>query len=36
MGNQATSGENAYNINLTKDNLLGEGMFGAVYKITRK
>ncbi len=33
MGN-AQSGENAYNIKLTETNKLGEGMYGAVYKIT--
>ncbi len=35
MGN-TQSGEKAYNIKLNEKNLLGEGAFGAVYKITRK
>ena len=29
-------GENAYKIELNKENLLGNGNFGSVYKITRK
>ncbi len=36
MGNYATSGEKAYYIKLTKENKLGEGNYGEVYKITRK
>jgi serine/threonine protein kinase len=32
MGN-ATSGEKAYSMKLTEKNKLGEGAFGAVYKI---
>ncbi len=36
MGNNATSGEKAYSIKLTKENRLGEGMYGSVFKIKRK
>ncbi len=36
MGNRATSGELAYNINLTKENFIGEGTYGDVYKIYSK
>ena len=36
MGNYATSGEKAYYIKLSKENKLGEGNYGEVYKITRK
>ena len=36
MGNKATSGEHAYNINLTKENFIGEGTYGDVYKIYSK
>ncbi len=36
MGNNATSGEKAYLIKLTDKNKLGEGSFGAVYKIMTK
>jgi serine/threonine protein kinase len=35
MGN-SIDGEAAYNINLTEENMIGEGMFGQVYKIKRK
>jgi len=33
MGNNAISGEKAYYMKLTEDNKLGEGSYGAVYKI---
>ena len=33
MGNTATKGEKAYSIKLTDENKLGEGSYGAVYKI---
>ena len=36
MGNNATSGEKAYSMKLTEKNKLGEGAFGAVYKIMTK
>ena len=36
MGNYPTSGEKAYYIKLTKENKLGEGQYGVVYKISRK
>ncbi len=36
MGNWWTSGEHAYNINLTKENFIGEGTYGDVYKIYSK
>jgi hypothetical protein len=36
MGNTATSGEKAYSMKLTEKNKLGEGAFGAVYKIMTK
>jgi serine/threonine protein kinase len=36
MGNQATSGELAYKISLTKENFIGEGQYGDVYKIYSK
>jgi len=36
MGNRATSGEGAYNINKTKENFIGEGTYGDVYKIYSK
>ena len=36
MGNAATKGVDAYSMNLTDNNKLGEGVFGAVYKIMTK
>ena len=36
MGNWWTSGEHAYNIDLTKENFIGEGTYGDVYKIYSK
>jgi serine/threonine protein kinase len=33
---EQSSSEDAYNIELTDENLLGEGSFGQVYKIERK
>ena len=36
MGNVASSGEKAYSMNLSEKNKLGEGAFGAVYKIMTK
>jgi serine/threonine protein kinase len=36
MGNVPTSGEDAYTLTLNKENKLGEGSFGCVYKIKRK
>ena len=36
MGNYPTSGQNAYYINQSKDNKLGEGSFAKVYQITMK
>ena len=36
MGNTATSGPEAYEMNLTEKNKLGEGAYGAVYKIMTK
>jgi serine/threonine protein kinase len=33
---EQSSSEDAYNIELTDENLLGEGSFGQVYKIQRK
>ena len=36
MGNVATKGENAYSMNLSEKNKLGEGSYGAVYKIMTK
>ncbi len=36
MESSPESGESAYNIDLTKENKLGFGTFGAVYKIKRK
>jgi hypothetical protein len=36
MGNTATSGPDAYKMKLTDKNKLGEGAYGAVYKIMTK
>ena len=36
MGNRASSGEHAYKINLTKENSIGEGTYGDVFKIYSK
>jgi hypothetical protein len=36
MGNRATSGKRAYNINITNENFIGEGTYGDVYKIYSK
>jgi serine/threonine protein kinase len=36
MGNSATKGPDAYHMKLTKENKLGEGTYGAVYKIKTK
>ena len=36
MGNAATKGLDAYSMKLTDKNKLGEGAFGAVYKIMTK
>jgi hypothetical protein len=36
MGNVATSGEKAYEIIQTNENLLGEGNYSEVYKIRKK
>jgi serine/threonine protein kinase len=36
MGNSATNGPDAYYMKLTEENKLGEGTYGAVYKITTK
>ena len=36
MGNVATKGENAYSMKLSEKNKLGEGSYGAVYKIMTK
>jgi serine/threonine protein kinase len=36
MGNWATSGEHAYKISLTKENFIGDGQFGDVYKVYSK
>ena len=36
MGNGATSGEHAYTIKLTEQNLLGEGADAKVYKVEAK
>ena len=36
MGNNSMAGEKAYSIKLIKENKLGEGMYGSVYKIKRK
>ena len=36
MGNGASQGEKAYSMKLTDKNKLGEGAFGAVYKIMTK
>ena len=36
MGNRVTSGEDAYNINITKENFIGMGTYGDVYKIYSK
>jgi hypothetical protein len=36
MGNTATKGPDAYLMKLTEQNKLGEGAFGAVYKILTK
>lgn len=33
MGNQLTSGQDAYTIKLTEDNFLGEGPYTKAYKI---
>jgi len=33
---ERSSGEEAYNIDLSEDNMLGEGTYGQVYKIYRK
>ena len=36
MGNAAAQGEKAYSMKLTDKNKLGEGTYGAVYKIMTK
>jgi hypothetical protein len=36
MGNSPLTGENAYKIKQTRENLLGEGSFGSVFKIIKK
>ncbi len=36
MGNRVTSGENAYKIKVKKENFIGEGTYGDVYKIYSK
>ena len=36
MGNTATKGEKAYSMKLTDKNKLGEGTYGAVYRIMTK
>ena len=36
MGNAASKGKDAYSMKLTYKNMLGEGVFGAVYKIMTK
>ena len=36
MGNSATTGPDAYSMKLTEQNKLGEGTYGAVYKVMTK
>ncbi len=36
MGNSATKGPDAYTMTLTEENKLGEGTYGAVYKVMTK
>jgi hypothetical protein len=36
MGTNPLIGENAYKIKQTRENLLGEGSYGSVYKIIKK
>lgn len=36
MGNNQLVGEKAYKIKLTRENFLGEGSYGLVYKIIKR